>query len=146
LWWLLAALVVALGVGIPLFVRARRRRAWDEDLVAATTEVAWIARDLIPQLEQVPSPEQAAGGWHVANERVSAAEDRLTALETSAPGEQRAIKARTLRDAVREARRRVDELLASGLPNELAAGLPAVVSGLEAAITPTSATRSGVGP
>ena len=53
------------------------------DLAAAEDEVAWFARVLIPELRQSGSAEQVAGGWAVGSSRVSAVEDRLTALEAS---------------------------------------------------------------
>jgi hypothetical protein len=95
--------VVAAGVGIPLLVRSRRRGAWDDELAAAEAEVAWFARVLVPELRQGDSAAHVRGGWAVAEPRVVAAEDQLTALEASAADEARRTRARTLRDAVRSA-------------------------------------------
>jgi hypothetical protein len=103
LWWLLGALVVAAAVAVPLLLTARRRRAWDADLAAALEDVAWFSRVLVPELRQGQSAAHVRGGWAVAEPRVAAAEDRLTALEASAPDEARRTRARTVRDAVRAA-------------------------------------------
>jgi len=90
LWWVLAAIVIALAVGIPLLVRARRRSAWRDEFASAEGEVAWFARTLIPDLRRLSSPAEVVGGWNVAQSRVVAAEDRLTALQprrlTTRPG------------------------------------------------------------
>jgi len=106
-WWLLAALVVAACVGVPLVVRARRHGAWDRDLAAAEAEVAWFSRVLVPELRQGATAEHARGGWTVAEARVVAVEDRLTALLASAPDDVRRVRARMLRDAVRSAGDRI---------------------------------------
>jgi hypothetical protein len=47
--------------------------------------VAWFARVLVPELCQSGSLDQVEGGWTVGANRISAVEDRLTALEGSAP-------------------------------------------------------------
>ena len=52
------------------------------DLAEAEGELAWFARELLPELRQVGSREQVAGGWTVGQTRVAAAEDRLTVLES----------------------------------------------------------------
>ena len=72
---LLAAVIVAVAVAVPLLLRARRRRAWREDLEAAEDEVGWLARVLVPELQQAESLDQAAGGWTVGSSQVSALED-----------------------------------------------------------------------
>src|SRR5207302_637813 len=105
--WFLVALLVLAGAAVPLIVRARRRRAWRAELAACEEEVAWLARVLLPQLRQAGAAEQVAGGWAVSEGRVSAVEDRLTALEASAPDEAGRARARTLRDAVRSSRERM---------------------------------------
>ena len=110
MWWLGAAVLAAAAVGIPLWVRARRRGAWREQLASAESEVVWFARELLPQLRHVDSVEQVTGGWAVGQARVAAAEDRLTALESTAPEDAARERARILRDAVRLARGRLQEL------------------------------------
>ena len=104
MWWLLAALLVTAAVAIPLLIRARRRRAWRSELDGSCGEVDWFARTLIPQLQAAASTEQVAGGWVVAEPRVTAAEDGLTALEARGPDDDARGRARALRDAVRTAR------------------------------------------
>ena len=52
LWWVLAAIALAVLVAVPLLVRARRRGAWRADLASAEEEVAWFARVLIPELRR----------------------------------------------------------------------------------------------
>jgi hypothetical protein len=133
LWWLLAALALV-AIAIPLLVSARRRRAWRADLRAAEDEVAWVARALVPELGRAGSVEQVAGGWGVGSSRVSAVEDRLTALEASAPDDAGRNRARTLRDAVRAARHRMQELTGSGTSDTLFRDLDAVAAELEAAL------------
>ena len=102
MWWLLLALLIAaLAIGIPLLLRSRRRAAWQTQLTAAEAEVAWFARELIPELKAAGNRERAAGAWGVSSARVVAAEDQLTGLVTSAPDDEAGARATTLRDATR---------------------------------------------
>ena len=100
--------------------------------------MAWFARVLVPELRQLGSLAQAAGGWDVAGSRVVAVEDRLTALEASAPDEAAGARARTLRDAVRAARGHVQGLLEAGSPDTTSRDLDAVAAELEAALAATN--------
>ena len=134
LWWLLAAVIVAVAVAVPLLLRARRRRAWRADLAAAEGEVGWFARVLVPELQRAESLDQAAGGWAVGSSQVSALEDRLTALEATAPDDAGRTRARTLRDAVRTARSRLHGLLTAGQVDTLQRDLDAVAAELERAL------------
>ncbi len=134
LWWLLAALALAVVVTVPLIVRARRRRAWRAGLAAAEEEVAWFARVLVPDLRRASSVDQVAGGWAVASSRVAAVEDRLTALQPSAPDDSGRIRVRTLRDAVRTSRGHMQDVVDSGAPGTVHQDLDAVVAELEAAL------------
>ncbi|MFI6673216.1 hypothetical protein [Kribbella sp. NPDC050470] len=131
LWWTLGAILVALAVGIPLLVRASHRRDWRADLASAEEEVAWFARVLIPELRSQPSPEEAAGGWNITESRITALEDRLTALEPTAPDESAQQRALALRDAVRAARADIRRLLESGSPDTIGQDLDAVAAQLE---------------
>ncbi len=135
MWWVLAAVAVVLAAlfGWLLWRRARGN-AWARDLLAASEEATWFARVLLPGLGQSASVDQMTGGWRVASSRVMALEDRLTQLESTAPNDGDAIRARTLRDAVRASRVRTDTV--SSLPDRAAAA--AVLAGatdeLEAAL------------
>jgi hypothetical protein len=133
-WGLLAALVLALAVGIPLLVRARRRRAWTAELAGAEQEVAWLVRDLLPGLQRSGSREQAVGGWAVSSERVLALDDRLTRLEATAPEESGRERARALRDAVRAARGRMERLLASGTDQSASAEVGSIAEDLSSVL------------
>ena len=139
LWWLLAAVAVALAVGIPLLARARRRQAWRSDLGAAESEVAWFARMLIPDLRRAGSAGQIAGGWGVAASRVGALEDRLIALEMSAPDDAGRARALALRDAVRASRVHLEELVRTGATDTLMRDLDAIAARLESALQVASA-------
>ena len=86
-WWLLAALVAGLAIGVPLVLRSRRRKTWQSDFATAKDEAAWLTRELLPELRRSVSREQVAGGWAVSSARVRALEDRLTALEATSPDE-----------------------------------------------------------
>ena len=97
-------------------------------------EATWLARELLPQLQQTESPDEVAGGWQVAAGRVTAVEDRLTGLATSAPDETRATRAGALRDAVRAARVAVEDLLVTRDPAALQRGLALAVDRLSAAL------------
>lgn len=130
-WWLLALLLVGAAVGVPLVVRSRRRRGWRQELASVESEVAWFARGLLPELRRVGSLEQLAGGWTVGRPRVAAAEDRLTGLESTAPDELDRDRARSLRDAVRLARERVQQLSGPGPHDTWALDLDAVMADLE---------------
>jgi hypothetical protein len=129
--WLLVALLVALAVAIPLLVRAGHRREWRDELASAEDEVAWFARGLIPRLRQLGSLAEVAGGWNLAESRVAAVEDRLTALEPSAPDEVAQARALDLRDAVRAARGQIDALLDTGRQETMTQDLDAVAAQLE---------------
>ncbi len=100
--------------------------------------MAWFARVLLPELGQSGSIDQVGGGWTVGANRIAAVEDRLTVLEASAPDDATRTGTRTLRDAVRGSRGRVEGLLQSGDPeaisptlNEVAAELEAVLGSLD---------------
>jgi len=84
-WWLLGGLLILAAVAIPMLLRSRRRRAWRSELAGTCDAVDWFARTLIPQLQAAASDEQVAGGWLIAEPRVAATEDELTALEARAP-------------------------------------------------------------
>jgi hypothetical protein len=111
LWWLLA--VVLTGLVAYLILRARRRSAWDAEAADAELEVGWLARELLPQLQQAGTTQALAGGWQVSAARAGALEDRLTGLQSSAPDEPRASRARDLRDAVRAARADIESQMSS---------------------------------
>ena len=130
-WWLAALLLAAGAVAAPLWVRARRRGAWRQELAVAESEVVWFARVLLPELRQVGSAEQLAGGWAVGQTRVAAAEDQLTALESTAPDDPGRERARTLRDAVRLARGRLQQLTGPGPHDNWALDLDAIIADLE---------------
>ena len=118
-----------------LYLRSRRRQAWDAELDGAQAEVGWLARELLPQLQRSSTSDALAGGWQVSADRVSAAEDRLTGLEASAPDETRAARARSLRDAVRASRIDVEVLLdardQTGIPVVLAAATARLLEALD---------------
>jgi hypothetical protein len=89
---------------------------------------------LIPELGQSGSLDQLEADWTVGASRVAAVEDRLTVLEASAPDDATRTDTRTLRDAVRASRGRVDELLQSGDPEAIYATLNQTAAELEAAL------------
>jgi hypothetical protein len=127
-------LLLAAAVATPLLVRAHRRRAWRADFATAKQELEWFAHVLAPELAQSGSLDQVEGGWTVGANRVAAVEDRLTVLEASAPDDATRAGTRTLRDAVRASRGRVDELLQSGDPEAISPTLNEVAAELEAAL------------
>ena len=143
-WWVLAALLLGSAVAIPLVVRARRRSAWRQTLAELEGEVAWLARDLLPELRRGGSVEQVAGGWAVGRTRVTAAEDRLTVLESTAPDDIGRERARSLRDAVRRADAGMAQLTGPGMHDEWALDLDAIIDDLEHALRPAPSTdRAG---
>ena len=133
LWWLVAAALA--GLAAFLYLRYRRQQAWDAELDGAQAEVGWLAHELLPQLQRSSTTDALAGGWQVSADRVSAAEDRLTGLEASAPDETRAARARSLRDAVRASRTDVEVLLDSrdqaGIPVVLATATARLLEALD---------------
>ncbi len=143
-WWLLAAVVLAALAGVTaVVVRARRRRRWLAELGGTEDELAWFARVLLPELRRSTSLEQVVGGWKIGTPRVAAAEDRLTVLEASAPGDADQSRARTLRDAARLARQRLDALT-TDLPHDTwALDLDEVVADLEVALGPATPPAAG---
>ena len=96
--------------------------------------MAWFARALVPELGQSGSLDQVEGGWTVGANRIAAVEDRLTVLEASAPDDATRTGTRTLRDAVRASRGRVEELLQSGDSEAISPTLNEVAAELEAAL------------
>ncbi|HZB68250.1 MAG TPA: hypothetical protein VE503_12600 [Ornithinibacter sp.] len=139
-WWLLLA--VALAAVAVLVVRARRRRAWTEQLAAAESEVVWLGRDLLPSLRSSGSRERAAGAWAVSAERVTAAEDRLTALEATAGSDDLRGRATRLRDAVRAATADVTALVSGGPDDTFPSEVDAVIAALEAALRPETGAHA----
>lgn len=135
-WWLLGVLVVGAVVAVLLVLRAGRRRAWRQEVDEAEGELAWLARDLLPGLRQSGSREQLAGGWSVSRERVAAAEDRLTVLESSAPTEADGQRARSLRDAVRAASARMEQLAGPEPRDTWTLDVDSVIADLEAVLRP----------
>jgi len=135
-WWLVGVLVVGGGLATFLLVRrARGVRAWEEQLSGALDEVGWFARDLVPQLRRTGSPEGVVAGWSVGAPRVTALEDRLSELASTAPGDERRVRATTVRDAVREAREQMTTLVAEGA-RDWPAGLDAAQAPLLATLVP----------
>ena len=149
-WWLLGLLLVALAVAIPLIVRARRRAAWTAELTTASEEVAWFARVLLPQLQSASSVDQLSGGWSVGLARVTAVQDQLTALSATARRDVDQARSTQLRDAVREARERVDGLVAARAPGPVSQEVASIAStaggspgrGHSLRLPPRSTTRS----
>lgn len=133
---MLAAAAVLLAATIALLVvrRHRRRRAWADAFAAGVEQATWFARALMPSLAQAGSFEQLARTWQVSSAQVSAIEDQLTALESTAGEPDRAARARTLRDAVRSARVRVQTLLASADVSAARAVLATAAGEIEAAL------------
>jgi hypothetical protein len=132
-WWLLAALALALAVGVPLLRRTRRRHDWADGLSAAESEVGWMARELMPGLADSGSLEASAGAWAISLERVDALETALAELERTAYDDAGRLRARFLLDAVRRARSRVDDGLRGGDRQAFTTALFDVVADLEAA-------------
>jgi hypothetical protein len=135
LWWVLAGLLLTAAVATRLLVRAHRRRIWRADFARAEQGVAWFARVLVPELGQSGTLDQLEDDWTVGASRVAAVEDRLTVLEASAPDNATRTDTRTLRDAVRASRGRVEELLQSGDPEAIPATLNETAAELEAALS-----------
>ena len=137
-WFLLAVLLT--GLVAYLILRARRRSAWDAEAAEAEVEVRWLARELLPQLQQSGTTDALVGGWQVSAARAGAVEDRLTGLETSAPDEPRAARARDLRDAVRAARADVESQISSGDQASTPVVLAASIARLQELLNPPPPT------
>jgi hypothetical protein len=103
-------------------------------VAGAEGEVVWFARVLVPALRLAESLDQAAGGWTVGSSQVAVLEDRLTALEATAPDDASRTRVLTLRDAVRTARSRLHGLLTAGHVDTLQRDLDAVAADLERAL------------
>lgn len=141
LWWLAGAVVLAAVVTVVVLLRKRSRaRAWATRFEATKGEVAWFARQLIPQLERAPTAQQMAGGWRIEADRIVSVEDRLTTLEATTADDVGRGRARTLRDAVRVSRTRlagldhtVDTVAATNLLQSAAAELETALSTVDPA-------------
>jgi hypothetical protein len=134
LGWLLVAVVLGAVAAVPLVLRGRRHTAWRRQLSAAEGELGWLSHELLPGLRHAHSREEVAGGWAVASPRVVAAEDRLTALESTAYDDAGREHARALRDAARLARHGMQELVAPGGNATWAFDLDEVMADLGAAL------------
>ena len=144
LWWLIGAIVLAVAVVSAFLIRRNnRKQAWADRLSSSEADVAWFARELIPHLSQAPSVQQMAGGWRISSDRVIAAEDRLTSLEAAAIDDVGRGQARTLRDAVREARARLDALAVVGDMATALSQLQGAAGELEAALASVSPATQG---
>jgi len=144
LWWLIGAIVLAVAVVSAFLIRRNnRKQAWADKLSSSEADVAWFARELIPHLSQAPSVQQIAGGWRISSDRVIAAEDRLTSLEAAAIDDVGRGQARTLRDAVREARARLDALAVGGDMATALSQLQGAAGELEAALASVSPVTQG---
>jgi hypothetical protein len=144
LWWLIGAIVLAVAVVSTFLIRRNnRKQAWADRLSSSEADVAWFARELIPHLSQAPSVQQVAGGWRISSDRVIAAEDRLTSLEAAAIDDVGRGQARTLRDAVREARARLDALAVVGDMATALNQLQGAAGELEAALASVSPATQG---
>ncbi|HEX5969796.1 MAG TPA: hypothetical protein VFY88_15060, partial [Intrasporangium sp.] len=148
IWWLLAAIVVALAIAVPVLLRRRRMDRWLDDFARARAEVAWLAHEFIPRLRQTGSSQLVAGGLEVSSARIVAAEDQLTALIASAPDDVTLDRSRILRDALRDARTRLDAVASSGTDEALSTDLDEIAGELEAALATTGppGTTGGAGP
>ncbi len=144
LWWLIGAIVLAVAVVSTFLIRRNnRKQAWADRLSSSEADVAWFARELIPHLSQAPSVQQISGGWRISSDRVIAAEDRLTSLEAAAIDDVGRGQARTLRDAVREARARLDALAVVGDMATALNQLQGAAGELEAALASVSPATQG---
>ena len=144
-WWLLAAILIALAIAVPVLLRRRRMDRWLDDFANARAEVAWLAHELIPRLRQTGSRQLVAGGLEVSSPRILAAEDQLTALIASAPNDVTLDRSRILRDALRDARMRLEDVPSSGTDETLATELDEIAGELEAALATTD-DASGASP
>jgi hypothetical protein len=138
------AAVVTTGV---LLRRRSRKHAWEKRFDATQAEVAWFARELIPQLGRSPTTQQMAGGWRIEADRIVSIEDQLTTLEATAVDDLTRRRAHTLRDAVRGSRIRlagldgtVDAVAATNLLRSAAAELETAMSSVDPA-APVAAGR-----
>ena len=74
----------------------------------------------------------------MSQKRVAAAEDELTVLESTAPDEAGGARARSLRDAVRDARARMQRLVAPGPHDTWALDLDTLMIELEGTLRPAA--------
>ena len=137
-WWVAAAVVLGCLVAVPLVVRGRRRASWQRELERQEAEVEWFARDLLRELRLAGSHEEMAGGWAVSQKRVAAAEDELTVLESTAPDEAGRTRARSLRDALRDARARMQRLVSPGQHDTWALDLDTLMIDLQGTLRPAA--------
>jgi hypothetical protein len=87
----------------------------------AEHELAWFARDLIPQLRRTGAAPGVAGVWPIAAPRIASLQGALAALVASAPDDRRRAAAASADDAVRAAQVALDAVTAeSTVPWETA--------------------------
>jgi len=144
-WWLLVAALVALAAGVWLMQRRSRRQEWERGMAAAAGEATWVARGLVTELAQIPTPQQRALTWGAGSERVGALEERLARLAATASEPEAANRAQALGEAVRRAHIRLDQLVVAGDTGGLTDQLWATARDLEEAVArsqPATATAT----
>lgn len=148
-WWLIGAVVLAAVVTTVVLLRRRsKKQAWQKRFGAAKGQVAWFARELIPQLGRAPTAAQMTGGWRIEADRIVAIEDQLTTLEATAVDDVGRGRTRTLRDAMRTSRTylagldsTVDTVAAANLLRSAGAELETALASVDPA-TQTDSTRA----
>ena len=98
--WLLAALLLAAVVA--LLVGWNRRRAaltaWDGRLTAAVGELRWVEGSLVPAVLRAGTVAEATAVWAAGRPRVLAIDEELFSLASSAPDDERRVRASLLRE------------------------------------------------
>jgi hypothetical protein len=149
LWWLIGVVALAaVATTVVLLRRRSKKQAWAGRFDAAKGQVAWFARELIPQLGRAPTVQQMAGGWRIEANRIVAIEDQLTTVEATAVDDVGRGRARTLRGAVRGSRTQLaglddtaDMVVATNLLRSAAAELESALSSIDPAAR-TDLTRA----
>jgi hypothetical protein len=98
--WLLAALLLAAVVA--LLVAWNRRRAalaaWDGRLTSAVGEMRWVEGSLVPAVLRTGTVAEAAAVWAGGRPRVLAIDEEVFSLASSAPDDERRVRASLLRE------------------------------------------------
>lgn len=102
-WQWLVVVLVLLGIAalVVWWVRRHRERTeWDGRLATARTDARWVEGTLVDRVTGAVSTAEAGRTWQAAQPRVMALDATLYELSTTAPDEDRAAAATTLRQHV----------------------------------------------
>ena len=141
------ALVVLLILGLVWWrvARARKQRAWRDQLRATTGSFDQLTSTFLPRLVANPADPSRPGTWSVVRPQVAEAVRGVDALAVSAPDEAARATVIALGDAVRSTSGAVDVCLTPGTVID-PASVQEVIRRRDALVAAVGAARTLAGP